>query len=831
MAEREIKVNIGANTKGLDSGLKRATGNLKRFAVTAAAALSLKAMTVEISQFETSMSRVSAISKASAKDLEALRKVAKDLGKTTEFSASQAADGLGFFAMAGFSAKEAMAALPATLDLATASGMGLAQAADIASNVLSGFGKAANEAGTVADVLAAASSAANTDVYQLGSAMSTVAPISAALGISLEDTAAAIGVMSDAGIQGERAGTALRGVLSSLAGPTKQAVDALANYGLTAKDVNPETNSLADVMARLKGAGLGTADAMKIFGREAASGALVLINSNDRLREFGAELENVGGAAGNMAKIMRDNLGGDINGLVSSISGLILSLGDAGLTEVMRGVVQAATYLVRGISDIIDSSQTLAMAVEFLGANLDVAANSIGVLAVGLTVKAIPAIYSMVTATGFLTGAMVALRSAIFLTGIGALVIGAGYLITKFADLTEKTGGVGNALGLLKDVGLEVFDRLRRGVSLVGEGFAAAGMAMKAAFFEAFAAISQRFAAFTKMIADGLNAVLGTQLQGVGSAFADRLSSSAADLSTASAEFGKSIATSFGDLATPLTSLDALTSAMNAPGMTTGATLTSGEGGLLPPALSESGTGGGGGGVDVPGGGGGGKKGGAGAGIAEQLATRLEALQEGLMTESEVVAEWYEQSRVTLAEALEAELLTRTEYNDAIERLEAEHQDRLGSIKEAGNKRGLQAALSGGAQILGAMGAMNKKALKASQIFAAAEALISTYKGAAKELEKGVLGYATAAAVIAKGIGFVAAIKGVSASGGSVGGGGGGGGGSAAPAPAPAQAPATTFAFTLQNDPMGFGESFARQLIDQLNATQRNGGQIRGVLA
>jgi hypothetical protein len=153
----------------------------------------------------------------------------------------------------------------------------------------------------------------------------------------------------------------------------------------------------------------------------------------------------------------------------------------------------------------------------------------------------------------------------------------------------------------------------------------------------------------------------------------------------------------------------------------------------------------------------------------------------------------------------------------------------LNAIREMGNKWGVQEALSGGAEILGAMGQTNKKALKLSQAFAAAEALISTYKGAAKEMEKGVLGFTTAAAVIAKGIGFVAAIKNVSASGG--GGGASAGGASAAPAAAPQQQEATTFAFTIQNDPMGFGESFARQMIEQLNASQRNGGRIQGVLA
>lgn len=604
---------------------------------------------------------------------------------------------------------------------------------------------------------------------------------------------------------------------------TKTQTQSFAKMGLTIKDLkglapDEQFRLIAEGLNGITDPAAKTAAAMDVFGRSGRAA----INMMEGYSEKAAEAANFQREWGITVSQFDSDRIEAANDAFGRLGMALTGVGNTLAATIAPAIIAFSEGLLRATGE----GSTFREVIGFISENLDVMANSVGVLVLGLTANAIPAIYSMVTATGFLTGAMVALRSAIFLTGIGAIVISAGYLIAKFVDLTEKTGGVGNALGLLKDVGLEVFDRLRRGVSLVGESFAAAGMAMKAAFFEAFAAISQRFAAFTQMIADGLNAVLGTQLQGVGAAFANRLSSSAADLSTASAEFGKSMATSFGDLAAPLTSLDALTSAMNAPGMTTGATLTPGAGGLLPPALGANG---GGGGVDVPGGGGGGGKG--GAGIASQLASRLEALQEGLMTESEVVAAWYEESQMTLIEALEAELLTRTEYNDAIERLEAEHQERLGSIKEAGNKRGLQAALSGGAEILGAMGAMNKKALKASQIFAAAEALISTYKGAAKELEKGVLGYATAAAVIAKGIGFVAAIKGVSASGGSVGGGGGGGGGSAAPAPAPAQAPATTFAFTLQNDPMGFGESFARQLIDQLNATQRNGGQIRGVLA
>lgn len=305
-----------------------------------------------ISTFETSISRVGAVSRATASELEAMRDISKQLGSTTEFSASQAADGLNFLAMAGFNASEAMAALPQVLDLATASGLGLAESADIASNVISGFGLAAQDAARVSDVLAAASSRANTDVSQLGHAMSTVAPISASLGISVEETAAAIGVLSDAGIQGARAGTAMRGVLASLAGPTDQAQAALKKYGLSLEDVNPETNSLASIMGRLQDAGLSTADAMTIFGREAASGALALVDANKRVGELTGELDAAKGAASDMADTMRDNLGGDIKGLRSAVEGLILSLGEAGLTSAIRGVVQAVTALVRGFTDI-----------------------------------------------------------------------------------------------------------------------------------------------------------------------------------------------------------------------------------------------------------------------------------------------------------------------------------------------------------------------------------------------------------------------------------------------------------------------------------------------
>lgn len=162
--------------------------------------------------------------------------------------------------------------------------------------------------------------------------------------------------------------------------------------------------------------------------------------------------------------------------------------------------------------------------------------------------------------------------------------------------------------------------------------------------------------------------------------------------------------------------------------------------------------------------GGGGKKGGGGGGIKDQFAQRLEAIVEGLKTEAEVIAEWYATSLEALNQASDAELAAIGGKQEAIERLEKEHQERLKGIREMGNQWSVQAALDGGAEILGAMGAMNKKAAKLQGIFAAGSALMSTYQGAALELKKGTFGFAAAAAVIAKGIGFVAAIKSASSS-------------------------------------------------------------------
>ena len=222
--------------------------------------------------------------------------------------------------------------------------------------------------------------------------------------------------------------------------------------------------------------------------------------------------------------------------------------------------------------------------------------------------------------------------------------------------------------------------------------------------------------------------------------------------------------------------------------------------------------------------------------VVSEMAARLAALQEGFATEAEVVAEWYTESQATLAEALEAELLTRGEYATAIENLEQQHADKLATINDAAVKDRLAGYKGMFSDIASLANSGNKTLFKIGQAASLANALVSGYEAATDAWAKGMkiggppVAAAFTAASLVKTAGLISSIKSVNSSGGGGGSTGGGGGGVAATA-APAQQPATTFAFTLQNDPMGFGESFARQLIDQLNSTQRNGGQIRGVLA
>jgi hypothetical protein len=232
--------------------------------------------------------------------------------------------------------------------------------------------------------------------------------------------------------------------------------------------------------------------------------------------------------------------------------------------------------------------------------------------------------------------------------------------------------------------------------------------------------------------------------------------------------------------------------------------------------------------------------GGGGGGIVD----RITALQESLMTETELLTEWYETSGTALDEALEAELLKHGEHKEAKLRLDEEYRRRSAEINSNAAKDELamkKATVDGVIGLIANMGTRSKALAKVAVALNAAKAMAETAQNTASAQMRALaeLGPIAGAPIAAKigaygaiQMGIIGANAALSLSGGGRGGSGGGGSidGSATTA-APAQQQATTFAFTIQNDPMGFGESFARQMIEQLNEAQRNGGQVRGVLA
>lgn len=324
MADGTVIIDTLLDSTGVEKGLKTLGTLASKGAKTAAAAVGGVATVISGiavaagnvgMNFEAQMSRVQAISGATGGELERLKDQAVELGAETAFSALEAAEGMENLASAGFDVQEIMDAMPGMLDLAASSGEDLAASADIAASTLRGFGLEASDAGHVADVLAKNAADTNAAVADTGEAMKYIAPLAHAAGISLEETAAAIGIMADNGIKGSQAGTTLRGALSRLSKPTQDMQEAMDELGISFYDSEGKMLSLSDQISMLKKSMEGMTDEQRnnylvtLYGQESLSGMLTLINTTDgKLAEMTESYRNCDGAAEEMATTMQDNL-------------------------------------------------------------------------------------------------------------------------------------------------------------------------------------------------------------------------------------------------------------------------------------------------------------------------------------------------------------------------------------------------------------------------------------------------------------------------------------------------------------------------------------------
>lgn len=397
--------------------------------------------------FEKSMSKVQALSGASAEEMAKMEGQAKQLGESTVFSASQAAEAQAFLAMAGWEVADIYDAMPGLLNLAAAGQMELGRTADITSNIMQAFAINANEAGRVSDVLAEAASNSNTDIEMLGEAMEYAAPTANVFGWSVEETTAALMSFGDAGIQGGKAGQAWSTSLQRLSKPTAQMRSLMEELNIQMFDSEGVMKPLPDLVGEIEKATKGMTDEQQanvittLFGNQAFKHwAILLEEGSEELAKTTEQLENSEGAAQNMADTMLDNAYGSFVELKSAAEGLAIQFSEHMIPHFIT-LTDKATDLVRWFGSLDKDTQKYILTAAGIAAVLGPAAivlsttlRSVSYLSGGLA-KAVGAFGR------YTTGAKVAQSQT---TKFGASAQLAG---TQVVAGTKNVGRFGGALG------------------------------------------------------------------------------------------------------------------------------------------------------------------------------------------------------------------------------------------------------------------------------------------------------------------------------------------------------------------------------------------------
>lgn len=360
-----LNFNTKIDDSGMISGLKRLQSLAKKSAVAIGSGIAagLVASTKAGMDFEAQMSKVQAISGASAGEIQALTEKAKQMGVETKFSATEAGEALEYMAMAGWKTEDMLSGIPGIMNLAAASGEDLGQVSDIVTDALTAFGLQAQDSSHFADVLATASSNANTNVSLMGATFKYVAPVAGAMKFSIEDTAQAIGLMANAGIKGEQAGTALRAMFTRLAKPPKDAAEAMSALNLVITNSDGSFKSLSDILTEMRSKFSKLTDEQKtqyaaaLAGQEAMSGLLAIVNaSGNDFDKLAGAIANADGASKKMADTMNDNLKGQIVLLGSSMESLGLAIYD-GISEPMKEAVKSGIVSVNELTESINGGE------------------------------------------------------------------------------------------------------------------------------------------------------------------------------------------------------------------------------------------------------------------------------------------------------------------------------------------------------------------------------------------------------------------------------------------------------------------------------------------
>ncbi|NJH96765.1 phage tail tape measure protein, partial [Staphylococcus agnetis] len=336
--------------------------------------------------FDDSMRKVKATSGATGNEFQQLRDKALEMGAKTKFSASESADALNYMALAGWDTKDMLGGIDGVMQLAAASGEDLGQVSDIVTDSLTAFGMKAKDSGHFADVLAQTSSKANTDVRGLGEAFKYAAPVAGALGYTVEDTSIAIGLMSNAGIKGEKAGTALRTMFTNLSKPTGDMKKKMDELGISITDSNGNMLPMRDVMDQLRGKFKNLSKeqqanaASTIFGKEAMSGALAIINASDEdYQKLTKSIDGSKGAANRMSKEMEGGIGGSLRQMKSAIESLAISIGDV-MAPYIKKLAEWVSHAASKLNEMPKGTQKIVVGLSLVAAAIGPLLVTLGVM-------------------------------------------------------------------------------------------------------------------------------------------------------------------------------------------------------------------------------------------------------------------------------------------------------------------------------------------------------------------------------------------------------------------------------------------------------------------
>lgn len=385
--------------------------------------------------FDAQMSKVQAISGATGEEFDILRDTALELGASTKFSATQAAQGLEFMALAGWDANEMASGLPGILSLAAAANLDLGKTSDIVTDTMSAFGMEAHRSSEAADIFARQQAQSNTSVDQLGEAMKMAAPAAHAAGMSLGETSAALGVLADSGIKGSMAGTTMNAILRDLIANAEDGSVMIGDTAVAVFDAEGNFRSFGDIMRDVDSATDGMNDSQResalrsIFQAQSIRGVNLLlgdgINTYDKYAEANA---NAAGTADEMARIMGDNVAGGFTQLKSAMEGALIQLSDIlapilkdTIIPAMQGLIEKISGLISWFSNLSPTVQTVILVIAGIAAAIGPVLVILGTL--GMMIG------GMITGFGAIAGVLGLVLSPIGLIVIAIAALVAGFII------------------------------------------------------------------------------------------------------------------------------------------------------------------------------------------------------------------------------------------------------------------------------------------------------------------------------------------------------------------------------------------------------------------